>query len=142
MPDISENEMSLQALGPNFALKVDNTFMDKVKVDLARCAVQLRNQENKENTDETILPTKSLHRSPFQIPFIRTPETASHETEDKLSQLNKFVIRTMKNAKIMGDLTHQQYMLEFILSNSFFSFDNKLYKQVDGLFMGLRPSPL
>ena len=34
-----------------------------------------------------------------------------------------------------------QYMLEFILSNSFFSFDNKLYKQVDGLFMGLRPSP-
>ena len=34
-----------------------------------------------------------------------------------------------------------QYMLEFILSNSFFSFDNKLYKQVDGLFMGLRSSP-
>ena len=34
-----------------------------------------------------------------------------------------------------------QYMQEFILSNSFFSFDNKLYKQVDGLFMGLRPSP-
>ena len=26
-----------------------------------------------------------------------------------------------------------QYTLEFILSNSFFSFDNKLYKQVDGL---------
>ena len=34
-----------------------------------------------------------------------------------------------------------KYMLEFIRSNSFFSFDNKLYRQVDGLFMGLRPSP-
>ena len=32
-------------------------------------------------------------------------------------------------------------ILEFILSNSYFSFNNRLYKQEDGLFMGLRPSP-
>ena len=32
----------------------------------------------------------------------------SHETEDKLSQLNKFVIRTMKNAKITDNLTITQ----------------------------------
>ena len=102
--------MSLLALGPNYALnpKVDNLFMDKVKVDLARCAVQLRNQENAESVDDTVRPTKSLYRSPFQIPFIRTPETASHETEDKLTHLNKFVIKAMKNAKIMDNLTHQQ----------------------------------
>ena len=94
VPDISDNEMSLLALGPNYALnpKVDNLFVDKVKVNLARCAVQLRNHENKASTEEAVTPTKSLYRSPFQIPFIRTPETASHETEDKLTQLNKFVI--------------------------------------------------
>ena len=82
VPEVSDNEMSLLALGPNYALnpKVDNLFMDKVKVDLARCAVQLRNQENKESADDTVRPTKSPYRSPFQIPFIRTPETASHET--------------------------------------------------------------
>ena len=110
VPDISDNEMSLLALGPNYALnpKVDNLFVDKVKVDLARCAVQLRNHENKASTEEAVIPIKSLYRSPFQIPFIRTPETASHETEDKLTQLNKFVIKTMKNAKITDNLTHQQ----------------------------------
>ena len=67
-----------------------------------------RHHENKASTEEDVIPIKSLYRSPFQIPFIRTPETASHETEDKLTQLNKFVIKTMKNAKITDNLTHQQ----------------------------------
>ena len=51
--------MSLLALKPNYALnpKADNLFMDKVKVDLALCAVQLRNPENKESTDEAVIPT-------------------------------------------------------------------------------------
>ena len=110
VPDISDNEMSLLALGPNYALnpKADNLFVNKVIVDLALCAVQLRNHENKASTEEAVIPSKSLYRSPFQIPFIRTPETASHETEDKLTQLSKFMIKTMKNDKITDNLTHQQ----------------------------------
>ena len=109
VPDITENEKSLLALGPNYSLnpRIDETFMNKVKVDVARCAVQLRNQEGSE-TSGTDAPRNTLYGSPFQIPFVRTPETASHETEDKLAQLNKFVINTMKNARITNNLTRQQ----------------------------------
>ncbi len=39
-------------------------------------------------------------------------------------------------------LTDVHMILDHILSNSFFTFDNKLYQQLDGLFMGLRPSPV
>ena len=39
-------------------------------------------------------------------------------------------------------LTDVHKILDHILSNSFFTFDNKLYQQLDGLFMSLRPSPV
>ena len=111
VPDVTDNEKSVLALGPNFALipKVDDTFMDKVKVDLARCAVNLRNLEHREETDSSMQDNRWF-KSPFQIPFVKTPEVASHETEDKLSQLNKFVIatNTMRNANIESNLTRQQ----------------------------------
>ena len=39
-------------------------------------------------------------------------------------------------------LTDVHMILEHILGNSFFTFDGNLYQQLDGLFMGLRPSPV
>ena len=78
-------------------------------MDLARCAVQMRNKEQRETADSTVnTPTNRWYKSPFQIPFVRTPETATYETEDKLSQLNKFVIATMQNAKVESNLTRHQ----------------------------------
>ena len=44
---------------------------------------------------------------------------------------------------LMGlTLTDVHMILEHILSNSYFTFDHNLYRQLDGLFMGLRPSPV
>ena len=39
-------------------------------------------------------------------------------------------------------LTEVHLMLELVLSNSFFTYNNKLYLQLVGLFMGCMPSPL
>ena len=39
-------------------------------------------------------------------------------------------------------LTDVYIILDHILRNSFFTFDGNLYQQLDGLFMGLRPSPV
>ena len=39
-------------------------------------------------------------------------------------------------------LTEVYLMLELVLSNSFFTYNNKLYLQLVGLFMGCMPSPL
>ena len=38
--------------------------------------------------------------------------------------------------------TDMHLMLNMVLENSFFVYDNKLYKQLIGLFMGSKPSPL
>ena len=39
-------------------------------------------------------------------------------------------------------LTDLHRILEFVFTNSYFVFDNRLYKQQIGLFMGCKPSPI
>ncbi len=55
----------------------------------------------------------------------------------------EFANEHLESLDLLGiTLTDVHMILEHILSNSFFSFDNHLYQQLDGLFMGLRPSPV
>ena len=55
----------------------------------------------------------------------------------------EFAAEHIEHLDLWGlSLTEVHMILDLVLSRSFFTFNNRLYQQLVGLFMGCRPSPL
>ncbi|XP_063680038.1 uncharacterized protein LOC134815435 [Bolinopsis microptera] len=118
---VSDNQKSVLALGPNFAVTphVNQEFKDKVSMDIAQCVFKIRHKqafeqqpveqsmdseeqpnntpEHHEEAEEAEEPTsKKIKRiCPFPTPFTRTPDPACPELEDKLAyKCGEFVVTT------------------------------------------------
>jgi hypothetical protein len=130
--NLSPEELSLLALGPNFCItpKIDEKFMDTLKVDIAHTIFKTRHQEAYAATRSTVVthilpdtasnveqevtpPLRNMfsdvkRKCPFQYSFTKTPDACSPETEDKLSQLNRFIINLTSKQKITSNLNRKQ----------------------------------
>ena len=59
-----------------------------------------------------------------------------------IDDMIEFAAENIKNLDLWGlTLTELHQILDLVLSESFFIYNNRLYKQLQGLFMGCRPAP-
>ena len=110
--ELSSEEESLLALGPNFAVTpiINEGFMDDVRVEIASCAYKLRWSLQMQNTHSCPTQCSVLRQKgvPFNKPFARPPPTNNTDTEDELRNLSKFVMHLISNTKVKYNLSHDQ----------------------------------
>ena len=102
--ELSHEEKSLLALGPNFAITpvINEGFMDNVRLEIASCAYKLRWCRQRQNTHSCPTRSQALRQNgaPVTKPFARPPPTNNTDTEDELRNLSKFVMHLISNTKI------------------------------------------
>ena len=122
---VSEQQKSVLALGPNFAVcpRIDQSFKDKVAVDIAQCVFKIRHKHaitqraNSDTSAEVSTPIEPTEESssskvrrlcPFPSPFTSTPDPTHPVLEDKLAQFNRFVQDLVSNTNPQDNLTRFQ----------------------------------
>lgn len=112
---ISSDELSVLALGPNFAVtpKIDDKFMDKIKVDVADCAFKVRHilnnvvdNSNENRPESTYSQTKRA--GGFQTAFTHSPNPCNYRIEEALSQLNRHVLDLAARNQYKSNLSQSQ----------------------------------
>ena len=100
---LPEEQLSVLAYGPNFSItpKINEQFLNKVKVDIAHCGYKVRYKESISNGNDqnefNINSDNSSHQTiksacPFPYPFNKAPEPCDLELEDKLVAFNNHII--------------------------------------------------
>ena len=115
---LSPEEISLLALGPNFAVapKVDDKLEEQVKLNVAhfayRCRWDTAISQQATDTDTPRQPSAvSQLRDKgckFQRPFIRAPPTDNLTVEAELRLLSQSIINVMKDSTVQPNLTRDQ----------------------------------
>ena len=102
--DLTDNEKKVLSLGPNFAItpRVDENLVKEVKLNMASCAYQLRWMKYSENTNTSATRAQHLKKegAPINKTYVHPPPTNNTIVEDKLKQMNNFVIHLYKNSGI------------------------------------------
>ena len=89
-----------------------------------------------------LIPQNKLHTMKFcsaDISALYTNLSIEGCIDDTIQMASEFI----DSLDLLGlKLVDVHKMLELVLGSSFFTFDNKLYQQLIGLFMGCKPSPI
>ena len=100
--DSSDNEVQLLSLGPNYAIapRVDDDLIREVKTSMASCAYQLRWMKHLENRSTCNARAQHLKQqgAPVTKSFVIPPLTNNVEIEDKLKQMNNYVLHLYRNS--------------------------------------------
>ena len=109
---LSDDELSVLSLGPNFALTpvINDTLLDSVRVEMASCAYKLRWSQRRENVQSCITNTQHIRQrgAPINRPFAAPPPNNNPETEDDLKNLSRFILQLIQSSKIKYNLSHDQ----------------------------------
>ena len=109
---LSDDELSILSLGPNFALTpvINDTLLDSVRVEMASCAYKLRWSQRRENVQSCTTKTQHIRQRGALInrPFAAPPPNDNPETEDDLKNLSRFTLQLIQSSKIKYNLSHDQ----------------------------------
>ena len=109
---LSDDELSVLSLGPNFALTpvINDTLLDSVRVEMASCVYKLRWSQRRENVQSCITKTQHIRQrgAPINRPFAAPPPNNNPETEDDLKNLSRFILQLIQSSKIKCNLSHDQ----------------------------------
>ena len=108
--DLSDNEVQLLSLGPNYAIapRVDDNLIRKVKISMASCAYQLRWMKHLKNRSTCSIRAQHLKQqgAPVTKSFVIPPPTNNVDIEDKLKQINNYVLHLYSVVPL--NLNHNQ----------------------------------
>ena len=107
---LSDDELSVLSLGPNFALTpvINDALLDSVRVEMASCAYKLRWSQHRENVQTCITKTQHIRQRGASInrPFAAPPPNDIPETEDDLKNLSRFILQLIQRSRIKYNLSH------------------------------------
>ena len=110
--ELTPDEQSVLALGPNFALtpRIDDKLITNVQVEVASSAYQLRWRKHMEEVQGCRTHAQHLTTlgTPISKSYVHPPPNNNTEVEDNLTRFNNFVIHLYKNSKIDFNLTPSQ----------------------------------
>ena len=110
--ELTPDEQSVLALGPNFALtpRIDDRPITNVQVEFASSAYQLRWRKHMEEVQDCRTHAQHLKTlgAPISKSYVHPPPNNNTEVEDNLTRFNNFVIHLYKNSKIDFNLTPSQ----------------------------------
>ena len=98
------------SLGPNFSLspRVDEKLLCEVKTNMAACAYQLRWVKHTESVSTCATRAQYLKQqcAPVTRSYVHPPPTDNTEVEDKLKQMNSFVLHLYESSVVPFNLTN------------------------------------
>ena len=110
--DLTDNEKKVLSLGPNFAItpRTDENLVKEVIMNMASCANQLRWMKYSENTNTCATRAQHLKKegAPINKTCVHPPPTNNTTVEDKLKQMNNFVLHLYKNSAVPFNLSHDE----------------------------------
>ena len=99
-------------MGPKFALapRIDEKLIYQVRKEVAACAYRLRWRDCLSNVNSCMTQVQHfrLQGAPIDSPFAKPLPDSNFTTEDKLKELNNFIVELLRKSNVKFNLSRQQ----------------------------------